>query len=243
MAEARSDTSRLQRIARAYTETAVLWAAIDADLFSHVSAGADSEEALAQAIGLRRLDVERLVSCCLSLDLLRWSGEGRFVNAPDVERFLVKGKRGYSGPWMLFTRRDVQDWFRLTELMRAERGSRLGMLDGLSVEQARAYHRATASIGFGAGRRFARSVDLAGRRRLLDLGGGSGAYSISAVGAYPGLGAVVFDLPPVIEVTREYLDEHGVADRIDVVGGDFTRDPFPCSMTIARVPSTRRCGA
>ena len=34
------------------------------------------------------------------------------------------------------------------------------------------------------------------------------AYSIVAVKAFPGLSAVVFDLPPVAEVTPDYIAEH-----------------------------------
>ena len=52
-----------------------------------------------------------------------------------------------------------------------------------------------------------------GREHVLDLGGGSGAYSINAVKTYPNLTAVVLDLPPVVVVTREYLAANGVSTR------------------------------
>lgn len=223
----RPDTTRLQNMARAYTQTAVLWAAIDLGLFTAVSEGATDEDAVAAACGVSRLDAERLVVCCLTLDLLRVE-DGNLVNPPDVERFMVKGQRGYAGPWMTFTRRDVPKWFEIAELMtNGPEPSLLGMYDDLTVERARKYHEATYSIGMGAGRRFVRTVDLSGRKRLLDLGGGSGAYSINVVQAHDDMTAVVFDLPPVVEVTREFLDENGVGDRVDTVGGDFTADPLP----------------
>src|SRR5512147_1070676 len=57
---------------------------------------------------------------------------------------------------------------------------------GFTVEQARKYHEATYSIGMGAARRFVRQVDLAGRRQILDLGGGSGCYCIVAAQQHPG---------------------------------------------------------
>jgi 16S rRNA G1207 methylase RsmC len=72
---------------------------------------------------------------------------------------------------------------------------------------------------------------------LLDLGGGSGAYSINVVQAHPEMTAVVFDLPPVVEVTREFLVENGVADRVDTVGGDFTSDPLPHDCDVAVMAS------
>lgn len=228
VSEGRIDTTRLQGIARAYTQSAVLFTAIDVGLFTHVHAGADTEEALVAATGLRRIDVERLVSCALSMDLLRWSDDGEhLVNAPDADAYLVEDAERYAGAWMTFTRPDVPNWFRMTELMRAEHGSHLGMYDDLTVESARTYHRATASIGFGAARRFVRTVDLTGRRHLLDLGGGSGAYSITSVQTFDGLRATVLDLPPVVEVTKEYVDRAGVADRVATHGADFTRGEFP----------------
>ena len=224
----RIDTTRLQGIARAYTHSAVLFTAIDVELFTHVARGADTEAALVEATGLRRIDVERLVSCALSMDLLHWSADGHHLeNAPDAAKYLVKDDPRYAGPWMTFTRPDVGDWFRMTELMHERGGTRLGMYDDLTVEGARKYHRATASIGFGAGRRFVKTVDISDRRHLLDLGGGSGAYSITAVQAHDQLRATVLDLPVVIDATRDYIDDAGVADRVDTVGADFTVGEFP----------------
>ncbi len=227
MAESRVDTVRLQRLARAYCESAVLFAALDLGLFTQIAAGHETEADLAHAVDVTPLDLERLVTVCQALGLVTREGE-RLRNAPDVERFLVEGRPGYAGAWMQFTRPEVGRWFDLTGLLRAKRPpTRLGMYAEMTVERAREYHRATASIGFGAGRRFCRKVDLSGRRKLLDLGGGSGAYSISAVKAFPELRAVVLDLPPVVEVTKEFIAEHGVGDRVETLGADFTRDAFP----------------
>ena len=226
----RPDTTRLQGIARAYTQSAVLFAAIDAELFTHVHNGAVTERALVEATGLRPIDVNRLVSCALSMDLLRWSGPSpgnELMNAPDVDTYLVKGEVRYAGPWMTFTRPDVPKWFEMTELMRSERGTHLGMYEELTVDGAKKYHQATSSIGFGAARRFVKTVDLDGRRHLLDLGGGSGAYSITAVERFEGLHATVLDLPPVLVATKEYIDDAGVSDRVDMVGADFTVGEFP----------------
>ncbi|HJM50595.1 MAG TPA: methyltransferase [Alphaproteobacteria bacterium] len=229
MAKAGIDTTRLQRLARAYTESATFFAALDFELFTHVEGGVGSVAELAGAMDVLELDAERLVTACLAMGLLEWR-DGRLVNAPDAARFLVKGEARYAEPWMTFTRPGVGDWFRLSEIMAAKREPTvLGMYADLTVEQARAYHSATYSIGMGAGRLFARTVDLAGRKKLLDLGGGSGAYSINAVQSYPGLEAVVLDLPPVVEVTKEYLAENGVSDRVSTLAADFTADDFPAA--------------
>jgi len=237
MTDGRLDTSRLQNMARAYTETAVLWAAIDVGLFSAIAEGAHDETAVAEAIGVSVLDAERLVVCCLTLDLIRHVDD-RLVNAPDVQRYLVAGEPRYAGAWMTFTRRDVPEWFRIAELMKGDaEPTLLGMYDGLTVEAARKYHRATYSVGMGAGRRFVREVDLTGRTKMLDIGGGSGAYSINVVQVHSEMTAVVFDLPPVAEVAVEFFEQNGVADRVAAVGGDFTADPFPTDCDVAVMAS------
>ncbi len=237
MTEQRIDTTRLQRISRAYTETAVLYAALDLDVFSAIAAGAGSIDAVARATGVSALNAERLVTVLLAMDLLE-RRDGTLVNAPDVQRYLVRGEPGYAGDWMTFTRGDVPRWFDLTAILADPTPpTLLGMYADLTVESARAYHAATYSVGMGAGKRFCRTVDLTGRRRLLDLGGGSGAYSINAVKQFDGLRAVVLDLPPVIEVTREYLEANGVSDRVDTLAGDFTATPFPDDCDVAVMAS------
>ncbi|MBM36113.1 MAG: hypothetical protein CL460_02935 [Acidimicrobiaceae bacterium] len=232
----RIDTTRLQEIARAYTASAVLYAALDVSLFTHVSNGCRTEAALADATGLRDVDINRLVSCSLSLELLDWEGE-ELCNAPDVEAYLVEGKERYAGPWMMFTRPDVAGWFQITEKMREADATKLGMYEELTVESARKYHQATASIGFGAARRFVRTVDLSDRQHLLDLGGGSGAYSITAVEAFSSLKATVLDLPPVVVATEEYIADAGVGDRVATVGADFTEGEFPSPVDVVVMAS------
>lgn len=234
----RIDTTRLQRIARAYAESAVFYAAIDLELFTHVSQGAGTFGELAEAASVSELNAERMAVVLLAMGLFEHDDSGRIVNAPDCEKFMVKGGDRYAGPWMTFTRPEVSDWFSMTERLRdLDPPSELGMYDGLTVERARRYHAATFSIGMGAGRRFCRTVDLSGRHRLLDLGGGSGAYSINAVQTFDGLDAIVFDLPPVTVVTQEYLDRHGVADRVSTHGGDFINDELPTGCDVAVMAS------
>jgi 3-hydroxy-5-methyl-1-naphthoate 3-O-methyltransferase len=62
---------------------------------------------------------------------------------------------------------------------------------------------------------------------LLDIGGGSGWYSIAYLAAYPQMRAVVWDRPEVLAVARENAESVGVADRLECVGGDMFADPFP----------------
>ena len=64
-------------------------------------------------------------------------------------------------------------------------------------------------------------------RRLLDAGGGQGAFVSAAAQRAPKLELVLFDLPPVAARARRLLDELGLGERVEVVGGDLFSDPLP----------------
>lgn len=231
------DTARLQGLSRAFISTATLFGAIDLELFTFIHNGANTVAAFAAAASISELNAERLMTMCAALDLITWK-EDHYENVADVDRFLVKGERSYAGAWLMFLRGAWAGWGNLTErLKNPDEARRIGSYGSMTVEGARRYHEATASVGFGSGRRFSREVDLSRRKKLMDIGGGSGAYSIVAAQNHPELHAVVLDLPPVVEVTREFIEKHGVADRVTAAACDFTRDEFPNDCDVAVMAS------
>lgn len=70
-------------------------------------------------------------------------------------------------------------------------------------------------------------MDLSKYRRVMDVGGGSGAYCIEAVRHFPHLRAAVFDLPIALEVASRNIAEAGFSDRIETLPGDFFQDELP----------------
>jgi hypothetical protein len=71
------------------------------------------------------------------------------------------------------------------------------------------------------------SVDPSQAKLLIDVGGGSGAYTLAFLEACPDMKATLFDLPPVIEIAREHVEQAGMMDRINLVPGDFYKDELP----------------
>jgi hypothetical protein len=238
-AQSRPDTVRLQRISKAFWESAALMSAVELKVFTAIANGADSIEGVAQAVDIEPVNAERLLTVLTAMTLIERHGD-KFSNAPDVDRFLVEGKPTYAGPWMLFGKPRWEGWGRLTEHLKVREGEqrRLGMYDEtFTVDRAREYHEATYSIGMGAARRFHRQVDLRGRQKIMDLGGGSGCYCIVAAQQYPEIKGEVLDLPPVVVVTREYIEENGVAAQVSANACDFTRDPLPADADVAIMAS------
>jgi cyclopropane fatty-acyl-phospholipid synthase-like methyltransferase len=72
----------------------------------------------------------------------------------------------------------------------------------------------------------ARAVGLEGVGRVLDLGGGSGAYSIAFARANPDLEAEVLDRPSVVPLTRKYVDEAGLGNRVTAREGDMRSEEY-----------------
>ncbi|MFO7963063.1 MAG: methyltransferase [Desulfobacterales bacterium] len=223
----RVDTVRLQNISYGHKQSAALRAAIELDLFTAVSKGAASFKEIARKLEINELNAERLIVACAGMGLLE-KEEGGYKNAADAERFLVKGKPTYVGPWLLFATQDFESWKNLKQYLTTRDPPRvLGIYESLTDETAREYHEATYSVGLGAGFLFARDVDMSHRKLVLDLGGGSGAYCIAALNRYPHLKAIVMDFEPVTKMTREFVAQWGLEDKISTLSGNFTSDPFP----------------
>ena len=89
----------------------------------------------------------------------------------------------------------------------------------------------------GAARRFHKQVDLSARSKIIDLGGGSGCYCIVGAKLHENLRGEVLDLAPVVEVTREFLSENDVAERVSASVCDFTQDPLPTDADVAIMAS------
>ena len=66
------------------------------------------------------------------------------------------------------------------------------------------------------------AVDLTGRQKMLDVGGGHGLYSIFFTKKYPGLKSWVLDLPGVTGVTLENIKKYRGED----AGKRYSREIF-----------------
>jgi len=78
----------------------------------------------------------------------------------------------------------------------------------------------------GRGEAIVEALDLSGRTRLFDVGGGPGTYSILFCRRWPDLKAVVFDLPETISITREIINREKMTDRICVREGSWDTHDF-----------------
>jgi 3-hydroxy-5-methyl-1-naphthoate 3-O-methyltransferase len=64
-------------------------------------------------------------------------------------------------------------------------------------------------------------------KSLLDVGGGSGIFSIEAARAWPNLRATVMEIETVAHAAQRYIDRSDVADRVSTDAVDMFREDWP----------------
>lgn len=69
-----------------------------------------------------------------------------------------------------------------------------------------------------------KACDLTGVKRILDLGGGHGFYSIAFAQKYPNLEGTLFDLPQVLPLAKDFIEKFELEDRIELKAGNFLED-------------------
>ncbi|MBL9202819.1 MAG: hypothetical protein JNL39_20070 [Opitutaceae bacterium] len=97
----------------------------------------------------------------------------------------------------------------------------------LTDEFATTFTAAMDCRGAYLGAAMAKKIPAKGRRRLLDIAGGSGIYACAVVANHPHLAATVFERPPVDRIARTLIAKRGFTGRVDVAAGDMFTTPLP----------------
>jgi hypothetical protein len=99
-------------------------------------------------------------------------------------------------------------------------------------EFSRSFTAAMDCRGHFLAQALAKKLDLAGRARLLDIGGGSGIYACSLVAHFPHLRGTVFEQHPVSRITERCVRERDMAQRVAVMTGDVFKDALPAGCDV-----------
>jgi len=88
-------------------------------------------------------------------------------------------------------------------------------------EESSIFNAAMTSGSSNSARQICDAYDFSGLHTLVDVGGGHGMLLSTILKANPGLKGILFDLPSVVEGAHELLDNDGLKDRCQIIGGDF----------------------
>ncbi|MFP5239693.1 MAG: methyltransferase [Acidobacteriota bacterium] len=143
----------------------------------------------------------------------------------------MKSSPDYIGFIIRHHHRLMASWARLPEAVRT--GGPIPRTDSAKEEGREDFLMGMYNLASAIAPGLAKSLDLGGAARLLDLGGGPGTYAVHFCLANPGLRATVYDLPTSEAFAREVAQRHGVAGRVDFVAGDYLAEGLPGGFDVA----------
>ncbi len=209
---------------RAFQASRAILTALELDLFTAVEGGAGALE-VATSLHTGPRATEMLLNALASLRLLV-KREGVFHNAPAAARYFTAGSRDNARPALLHTAHLWERWSTLTDCVRAGAAAARDEIAGRGPDWTEAFIAAMHRNASERAPLVVRAVGAESVRRMLDVGGGSGAYSIAFAQAHSAMRADILDLAPVGPIARRHIQEAGVADRVQVRAGDLRTGPL-----------------
>lgn len=206
----------------AYWRGCALQAGVRLDIFTGLSGGSVSLNDAARQINADERGTEYLLNALAAMGLLS-KENGGYSNTKAAEEFLSKESPKYIGYIILHHHHILDGWAQLHD----------AVLTGTPVEkrsygeedERESFLMGMFNLAMGIAPRVAAEIDLTGRRRLLDLGGGPGTYAIHFCLANPELHAVIYDRPTTSPFAEKIIEKFGLTDRINFAGGDITINP------------------
>jgi (2Fe-2S) ferredoxin/predicted O-methyltransferase YrrM len=213
---------RLDQMIRGYMPSRCILTALELDIFTAVGNGANAEQ-VGTRINVNVRAVAMLLNALVALGLLSKNGD-MYQNTPESARFFVQGSKDDHRYGLLHIVNIWHRWSTMTDAVRS--GARVPFGRENAPEWTRNFIDAMERIARERAPLVVKSLDTTGVRRVLDLGGGSGAYSIAFAKACPGLRCEILDIPEVVPLTTEYIAKAGVSAQVSIRPGDMLQDDF-----------------
>jgi hypothetical protein len=186
-----------------------------------------SAKDLAEAMDTHPKNTELFLDSLAAIDLVQ-KQHGRYNNTPLAQAFLVKERPTYLGQLLTFMAQTDTPLENLTTIVKT------GPLPqpatpGFSEDMLAKGTRMMANVErAGDAQQVVNIVselpEFPSFQKMLDLGGGPGLVGMAVVAAHPTMHGVIFDLPPVVKITQQFIKEYQMEARVKVVGGDFNHD-------------------
>jgi SAM-dependent methyltransferase len=222
------------RLAQGFMECRILHTAAELDLFTILSQAPMTAYELAGRISGNERALSMVLDALGAMGLLVKRGQ-KYQCESSVSQLLSKNSPQSVLPMVLHMASLTKRWARLTDIVKGLSDSREDFDFSRDAEELRAFIGAMHAIGAPLAKQIVAAVDAGSSRALLDIGCGSGTYSIAFLRAVPEMRATLFDLPDVIKMARERLKNEGLLDRATLTAGSFYDDEFPAGNDLALI--------
>lgn len=223
----------LEDLATGYWFSRALFTAVEAGIFDLLSDGGKTAAELADRLTWNAQAAERLLEAQVAMGLLTRDGD-RFYHTRLSSDCLVQGKAHYQGDSILWRRDLMSSWGCLPQCLQA--GGRVSYPrdddpEGMA-DRIRRYIRAMDNVARSKIEQilplFGDCDDLFNGASIIDIGAGSGAMAAGFLERFPHSRATLVDLPQVLEVAGEILQERGLGQRMSFCKANILeRWPLP----------------
>jgi hypothetical protein len=222
---------------RQYAAELIATALLHYDLFTWLNDNlGTTTQGLCEHFGIAARPADVLLTLCRANNFITTDAADRHELTQLAKEHLVKGSPWYLGPYYEPIRNTpITEAYRKV-LSTGKPANWQAREDGgdwhesmMSEDFARGFTDLMNCRGLSFGQILAENIAplLGSHTRLLDIGGGSGIYSSTLVGAHGQLSGIVLEQAPVDAICREEIAKRGLSDRIEVISGDMFQDPWP----------------
>jgi len=220
------------RKARAFWEARVLMTAAELDIFSVLQDKPKTAKQVAKELSSNVRGTEFLLNAVAAMGMLEKKNNA-FRVKKGMERALSSSSPDTVLPIVQHMAHLWEAWGQLTRIVQKGKAAETAGAHKWDERSTKAFIGAMHAIGQGMAKSVMTRLDFSPRTNLIDIGGGSGVYTIAALKAAPHMRATLFDLPPVIEIARKKLTEERLLDRVTLVRGDYQKDALPGGHDVA----------
>jgi SAM-dependent methyltransferase len=216
---------------RGFFKSRVILTAAELNLFTRLEKRQATADDLALELRCDQRSLTRLLDCLVALKLL--SKEDSFYQTSERGTLLSAEHPETELPMVLHLSGLWESWSGLTETLKTGENPRRKPVAERGKDSLKDFIEAMHVVGRSLSNEIADSYDLSPFKRLLDIGGATGTYTIAFLEKNPEMTAVLFDLPDVIDWAEERLGSENLLDRVELVAGDFYQDELPRGCDLA----------
>jgi len=211
-------------LANAFRESRVLLSAIELKIFSVLDKHMMTSEEASKKINSDLRATDRLMNALCAIGILKKVHE-KFYNTDLSSKYLVEGKPEFMGN-LYHTNHLWNTWTYLTESVKKGSSFKGDQNKEEKENWVEAFIAAMHYRGVSQGKILSMMIDLTNVKTMLDVGGGSAAFSIEIVKKNSSIKATVLDLPHVIPLTKKYVEEAHLSINFDFIEGDYLTKDF-----------------
>lgn len=233
MAEVTPD--KIMQLGLAFWASKTLLSAIELGVFTELSEGPLTAEALTSRMKLNPRSARDFFDALVALGMLGREGD-LYQNTKETAQFLVRHSPAYLGGMLeMANERLYPFWGSLTEGLRTGQPQNeiktggAGLFESIygSPERLRLFLGAMTGLSMGASMAIAKQFPWTNYKTVVDVGGAQGGLLVQVCKAHPHLRGVNFDLPVVGPIFEEYVAAHGLSDRLSFQAGSFFEEDLP----------------